>query len=233
MKIYFILLVIIMQGCASAFVGNHGSSVTKLSDGEYILRLQAGGRVPQDAVDQQAAYHADSLCLGQDYEASIIDIQTESNTIMVEGAFVEINTDKIKALIKCGGENESKIIHIAQGEYRELPSGYSKIRIFNSSNGLLYAGNTGYIYVEIDDLIVSKLPVKQYIDLYIENGVKQVNLFHIDLVKMETSIELNIKDQETFLKVWASPFSTKSEIVDVLPKNFDSAYTSYLSVEEK
>lgn len=226
-----LLVLILIQGCTTIEVGGYGSSVTKISNENYVLRMEVRGARSDEAINKEAEIHGKSLCLDSEFETTRLKSEAKSNMVMVNGMFINTYSEKIGLLISCANAGHKEFIYLAKGEEVEKLDGYSKLRIFNSSNDLMYSDNTGYVYVEVDEYFVVKLPKKQYIDVYLKNGVKAINLSHIDVFKFSGTNKVELNGENINLEVWASPISTKSKVINSLPEYFSEKYAAYLEIE--
>ncbi len=225
---YLLIVVLLLQACTTVEVGGKLATVKKVDDTRFLLRMTIRGLRSDAAIEEEASIHADYLCQGAEFETEQVVSETRSNMVMVNGMFVDTYYDEVTLQITCLEERNRDLIYLGHGEDIDKPDGFSRLRIYNSTNKLLYTNKSGAIYVELNNTLVVKLPPRQYLDIFVRNGVKTVGLTHIDAFTFTGATEFEMVGNDVILDVWASPVGTKSKVVTELPDNFTRKYIPYL-----
>ena len=106
----------------------------------------------------------------------------------------------------------------------EVPDGYSRVVFFNDSIEALYF-ESGNIRIQIDGKTAPSLYLNHYAQLFIPPGSYELMLEHFDLFNFTNRYEITISGREVFFRIWCRPVSTRYEIVDKLPDDFESRFT--------
>lgn len=103
-----------------------------------------------------------------------------------------------------------------------------RVIFYNSSSHLLYptifTGTSGAIDIKIDGKYLGRLKKRQYVQVFLERGNYDVSLKHRDILRFKTDHKLELKNDNTYIEVFARPVSNKFKIVEFLPVNFSRKY---------
>ncbi len=105
----------------------------------------------------------------------------------------------------------------------EKPAGPSetKLTIFNTSGSLAYGlDGSGRINVRLDGRGVGQVGIHRYATLIVPKGKHEVELVHLDMVKLTSHQQIELTEPESYLQIFATASSNKAELVSHLPANF-------------
>ena len=104
-----------------------------------------------------------------------------------------------------------------------VPDGYARVVFFNDSTEALYP-SSGNIRIQLDGKTAPSLYLNHYSQLFLSPGRYELLLEHWDVFTFTDEYEIEIREPDTFIRIWCSPISTKHEIVESLPADFDQRF---------
>jgi hypothetical protein len=104
--------------------------------------------------------------------------------------------------------------------------GMVRLVIFNNSDFLLYGLDTsGRINVSIDGKGVGQLNIGRYVVVEISEGEHAIDLVRRDIADFHSSHLVDIKEPESYLKIYSKITSNGAELVEK-PADFDDKFTA-------
>lgn len=106
-----------------------------------------------------------------------------------------------------------------------VPTGLSRVVVFNSSNSVLYGlDHSGRMHVLIDARAVGSLDPGEYAQVFLPQGRHDVALRHRDMTWIETEHPVLIDRAERYLNVTCEPAGQRLEAQDQPPPDFGRKY---------
>jgi hypothetical protein len=126
-------------------------------------------------------------------------------------------------LLSCG--TASGIYKNPVVEAQTSKAQYSRIIFCNSSKLGLYptSGAIG-IGIIIDGKYVTKLRWSRYIEVYVQKGQHELELYHWDVFKFTSRHKLEISEDFHVIELYCTPVSNAYVIKNELPPNFELDY---------
>jgi hypothetical protein len=101
----------------------------------------------------------------------------------------------------------------------------TKLVIFNDSNFLLYGmDGSGRINVRLNGKGVAQLHIGQYVQVMVPKGTCQVDLLHRDMADLSSQHQIELRDPESFLEIYSTPFANSARLVPSLPPDFEKNF---------
>jgi hypothetical protein len=101
-----------------------------------------------------------------------------------------------------------------------VPDGYTRVVFFNDSIEALYF-ESGNIRIQLNGQTAPSLYLNHYAQLFLRPGDYELLLEHFDLFTFTDRYKITIAGQQVLIRLWCRPISTKYEIVEKLPDNFE------------
>ena len=106
-----------------------------------------------------------------------------------------------------------------------VPDGQTRVIFFNDSNFLMYGlDGTGTINFFLDEEPVATVPIGGWVQVFAEPREYSLKLQHHDMGLIEDTFDLSIVGEETYVRLYCGITSTKFELLESLPENFNDKF---------
>lgn len=146
-----------------------GYSEKKLNEQEYLVSYEGNVYTSAETLRKHLNKRASELCGAENYTISDLSSSSDSHMVMTSGMFfatpspinsVKVHCDSYKA------EYLAKKLILNDREYCVIP-------IYNSTNYLFFSY---LIEVYVNDIYITSLPYRNYIEAPLYKGINKVNL---------------------------------------------------------
>ncbi|GHA39862.1 hypothetical protein GCM10007103_21590 [Salinimicrobium marinum] len=117
--------------------------------------------------------------------------------------------------------SEYNVVPQNQEQITASSLGNGKVLLYNGANFLHTMDNTARINIWIDDKALGQLRPGEYVVIDLDNQQYNIELLHLDAVKMRSRHSLEVNEDTKVIMVKPTVTSNKLEVTNVLPNNFD------------
>ena len=98
--------------------------------------------------------------------------------------------------------------------------GNGKVLVYNAAGALHQIDNTARLNVWIDDKPAGQIRANEYVVFELPEGKHKFDLVHIDMVKMKSTHQFNVKPNTKVIRIKPTLNSNNLEITNAFPENF-------------
>ena len=141
---------------------------------------------------------------------------TAGKKVLMLISFVLVTSCALKPI-----PSEYNVASQNQGQVTASSLGNGKVLLYNGANFLHTMDNTARINIWIDDKALGQLRPGEYVVVDLDNQQYNIELLHLDAVKMRSRHSLKVDEDTKVIMVKPTVTSNKLEVTNVLPQNFD------------
>ena len=104
------------------------------------------------------------------------------------------------------------------------PAEHSKVVLYNTTNKIVWPASHRII-ASFNSELTPEVPSGSYVILYLPPAIYEFTLSHWDLFNFSDTYELEVTLDDTYIRIFNGIVSTKYEIVDDLPDDFETNFT--------
>ena len=105
----------------------------------------------------------------------------------------------------------------------QAPEGHTKVILYNTTNKVMWPASHRII-AGFNSELTPEIPSGNYVILYLLPGSYEFTLTHWDVFNFSDTYEFEIPHGELYVRIFNGSTSTKFEVVDKLPEEFESEF---------